>query len=60
MEVHEDGSILVSETMNVHFTQQLHGIYVNIPRKYNMTWEINGEKKYRTYDFPVIHPKILS
>ena len=43
MEVHEDGSVLVTETLEVEFSQDKHGIYVNIPNKYNMKWEINNE-----------------
>ena len=60
MEVREDGNIIVTETMNVHFLTQLHGIYVNIPSKYDMTWQINGETRRKSYDFPVIHVKVLS
>ncbi|MBR3006124.1 MAG: DUF2207 domain-containing protein, partial [Erysipelotrichaceae bacterium] len=60
MEVSEDGSILVTETMGVHFTEQRHGIYVDVPEKYHMSWEINGQDRYKTYYFPVTDVKVLS
>lgn len=60
MDVYEDGSVVVIETMDVHFTSQLHGIYVNIPADYDMSFEINGETKYRSYYFPVTDVKLLS
>ena len=61
MDVHEDGSILITETMDVHFLNTYkHGIYVNIPKKYNMQWEINGSKQYSSYFFPIRNIKVLS
>ncbi|MBR0385463.1 MAG: DUF2207 domain-containing protein, partial [Erysipelotrichaceae bacterium] len=60
MNVHEDGSILVTETMDVHFYESMHGIYVNIPKEYHMNWTIDGVDYYRTYNFPVIRSKVLS
>lgn len=61
MDVHEDGTILVTETMDVVFTSStLHGIYVNIPKKYNMKWELNGQTYYKEYVFPVRKVKVLS
>ncbi|MBR2700950.1 MAG: DUF2207 domain-containing protein [Erysipelotrichaceae bacterium] len=60
MEVHEDGSVLVTETLTVQFTRDMHGIYFDIPRKYNMTWELNGETIRKSYDFPVRKVKVLS
>ncbi len=60
MEVSADGSILVTETLDVHFTTQRHGIYVNIPTTYDMTWIENGQSIYRQYTFPVHKVKMLS
>ena len=60
MEVHEDGSILVTETLTVQFSRDLHGIYFDIPRKYNMTWDMNGEIIRKSYEFPVRKVKVLS
>ena len=60
MEVHEDGSILVTETVTVEFRSTLHGIYFDIPKKYNMRWELNGEIINKTYNFPVHKVKVLS
>lgn len=61
MDVHEDGTILVTETMDVVFTSStLHGIYVNIPKKYNMKWDLNGQTYYKEYVFPVRKVKVLS
>lgn len=61
MDVHEDGSILITETMDVHFTQMYkHGIYVNIPTEYDMHWVINGMDQYRSYTFPIRKVKVLS
>ena len=55
MEVHEDGSVLVTETLTVEFSSKLHGIYFDIPKKYNMRWELNGETINKSYTFPVHH-----
>lgn len=61
MDVHEDGTILVTETMDVLFTvPTLHGIYVNIPKEYSMRWEINDQTVRKKYVFPVRHVKVLS
>jgi len=61
MEVHEDGSILVRETLDVEFlSATLHGIYVNIPADYDMTWNIGEQTLQKSYHFPVIHVKTLS
>lgn len=60
MEVHEDGSILVTETMDVHFLTSLHGIYINVPKRYNMHWDINGIEQYKSYKFPIRKVKVLS
>ena len=60
MEVEEDGVIKVKETMAVTFQSQLHGIYVNIPKKYRMNWEINDTTVTKSYMFPVRHVKVLS
>ena len=61
MDVHEDGTILVTETMDVVFTvPTLHGIYVNIPKEYSMKWEINDQTIKKKYVFPVRNVKVLS
>ena len=60
MEVHEDGSVLVTETLTVEFSSKLHGIYFDIPKKYNMRWELNGETINKSYTFPVHRVKVLS
>ena len=60
VDVKEDGTIAVTETMDVHFKSQLHGIYVNIPSTYEMDWELNGEIIHKSYSFPVRKVKVLS
>ncbi len=60
MEVNEDGSIKVIETMGVHFTEQRHGIYVDISKKYNMTWQIGSQTREKSYFFPITNVKVLS
>ena len=36
LDVQEDGRVEVTETMNVHFDYLRHGLYFNIPTKYEM------------------------
>lgn len=60
MEVFEDGTIQVKETLSLHFTERRHGIIVSIPKVYNMTFDINGQTYYRKYNFPVTNIKVLS
>lgn len=60
VDVKEDGTIAVTETMDVYFNSQLHGIYVNIPSTYEMDWELNGEIIHKSYSFPVRKVKVLS
>lgn len=57
----EDGTYEVTETLNVTFKQQLHGIYINVPSRYdNVKWEIDGVTIIRNYDFPITDVKVLS
>ncbi|HQB31813.1 MAG TPA: DUF2207 domain-containing protein [Erysipelotrichaceae bacterium] len=58
--VNEDGSLLVTETMSVHFTSKRHGIYINLTDEYYMDWEINGQTVKKYYRFPVTNVKVLS
>lgn len=60
MEVHEDGSIRITETMGVHFNEQRHGIYVNLREKQYMTMTVNGVTSQRQYYFPITDIKVLS
>ncbi|MCF0110468.1 MAG: DUF2207 domain-containing protein [Erysipelotrichaceae bacterium] len=57
MKVEEDGSVYVKETMDVTFYYPHHGIYVNIPTSYHMTWD--GTKE-TDYTFPVTDAGVLS
>ena len=58
--VNEDGTLLVTETMSVHFTKKRHGIYVNLTDEYNMVWAINGKNVTKKYRFPITNVKVLS
>ena len=60
MDVQKDGVITITETLDVTFFEQRHGIYVNIPKTYEMTWEINGQTIQKQYQFPVRGAKCLS
>mgnify|MGYP003816388515 CR=1 FL=1 len=60
MDVGSDGRIVVTETMDVHFTEQRHGIYVNIPSEYHMTWKVGDDEVYKSYRFPVYGLELLS
>lgn len=57
----EDGTYHVTETLDVTFKQPLHGIYINIPSRYeNVQWNVNGETIVRNYSFPITNIQILS
>ena len=58
--VNEDGTFDVIEEMSVTFSARRHGIYVNIPSEYHMTWLKDGEEISKYYRFPITNVKILS
>lgn len=59
--VDEDGTYHVTETLDVTFKERLHGIYINIPTKYeNVRWTVDGKTIVRDYTFPITDVKILS
>lgn len=61
MIVEEDGTYHVTETLDVHFTEMLHGIYLQIPSAYfDVTWEVDGETITKDYSFPVTNINALS
>ncbi len=55
--VNEDGSLNITERMDVTFTSDRHGIYVNLPTTYIMDLDGNGSK---TYYFPIKDIKVIS
>lgn len=57
MVVNEDGSIEVTETLFVEFDRDMHGIYINLPTRYRMTWD-DGVTK--SYTFPISDIQVLS
>lgn len=59
--VDEDGTYHVTETLDVHFTEMLHGIYLQIPSYYpEVTWEIDGKTVTRDYNFPITNVRSYS
>lgn len=58
--VNEDGAIDVQETMSVQYNYQRHGLYFNIPTRYNMNFDVDGTKVYKEYKFPINNVKVLS
>ena len=58
--VNEDGSLDIVEKLTVSFQSNQHGIYVNIPTKYKMMWNIDGKEMEKSYFFPVKDIKLLS
>ncbi|MEG0077522.1 DUF2207 domain-containing protein [Anaerorhabdus sp.] len=61
IEVKEDGTYSITETLDVHFNQRLHGIYLNMSTFYNdVTWNVDGEKVVRDYFFPINNIDVLS
>ena len=55
--VNSDGTFDITETLDVTFHEKLHGVYFDIPTKYEMNWD-NGNIK--NYYFPVTDVKVLS
>lgn len=58
--VNEDGTLNVMESLSVTFNEKRHGIYVNLPKTYEMQWEIDGQKIDKTYFFPIKDVEVLS
>ncbi|MDO4377857.1 MAG: DUF2207 domain-containing protein [Erysipelotrichia bacterium] len=58
--VNEDGTLNITETLSVTFNESRHGIYVNLPKKYSMDWNINGEKTNKSYFFPIKDIEVVS
>lgn len=57
----EDGVYTITETLDVAFNRSLHGIQLQLPKKYkNMTWNVNGKDVTRSYIFPIDHIQVLS
>ena len=57
IKVNSDGVFEITETLEVRFDEERHGIYLNIPTRYKMNWD-NGNLK--NYYFPVTDIKVLS
>ena len=53
MVVHEDGSIDITETYQLDFSDYRHGFYRNIPTTYHQVWEMDGKPEEKTYYFPI-------
>ncbi len=60
LKVFEDGIIEVTETMSVEFEYKRHGIYVEIPTRYQMSWTTDQGQDVHDYNFPVTDLKVLS
>ncbi len=60
MTVNEDGSLEVTETMELHFTSRRHGIYVTIPTDYTIEWNDDGNIFTKDYHFPVSNVSVDS
>lgn len=60
IEVSETGLYTITETLDVHFHKNRHGIYFQVPNTYHMTWNIDGEEVVRDYTFPIVSMKLLS
>ena len=60
LDVQEDGLVKVTETMNVHFDYNRHGIYFDIPTRYQMNWDIDSKDVQREYYLPLTNVKVLS
>lgn len=53
IDINEDGSYKIEETLLLDFTQYRHGFYRSIPTKYEMNWLIDGKTVQKEYFFPV-------
>ncbi len=60
LKVQEDGVIEVTETMETDFSYPRHGIYVNLPERYSMNWELDGQRVEKSYVFPISDVEVLS
>ena len=44
IDVNEKGVYTITETLDVKFTRESHGIYLNIPTRYeNYNWNVDGQ-----------------
>lgn len=53
IDINEDGTYQIEETLLLDFTQYRHGFYRSIPTKYEMNWLIDGKTVQKDYFFPV-------
>lgn len=53
MDVHEDGSMDITETYQLDFQSYRHGFYRDIPNIYNMEMNVDGTIENKKYYFPV-------
>ncbi len=61
IEVKEDGTYYITETLDVHFDEYLHGIYIQTPSYYeDVSWVIDGKEILKDYNFPIDHVEVLS
>lgn len=61
IDVNEKGVYTITETLDVKFTRESHGIYLNIPTRYeNYNWNVDGQYITKSYNFPISHIKVLS
>ena len=56
--VRKDGLFVIDEWITVDFLQNRHGIYRDIPTRYDMTWNENGKEINKTYNFPISDVKV--
>lgn len=57
IKVNENGTLNITEIIEMDFSQYAHGFYRNIPVKYEMNWAELGKK---TYYFPVSDISVLN
>lgn len=56
--VGETGVIDVLQNLSVTFSEERHGIYLDIPTHFSMEWVIDGQTFNRQYRFPVSNIKV--
>ncbi len=61
IKVDEKGVFDVTETFDVDFYAYRHGIYIDLPTRYdNFKWEVNGQTYEKSYTWPITNINVLS
>lgn len=58
LNVLENGQIDVVETLNVTFSEQRHGLYIDLPTVHQMKFTLDGQEINRRYHFPISNIKV--